>query len=466
MGGVQFSKDSSMVSQEDNYKVLLVDDSDVVLDVLQTHLGGLSCTLIPATSPSEAIHVLTNMEIAVLICDLDLNQPELTGHDVMVRARGHNREIVTIMLSGIADQDAMIRAVNEGGIWKYFTKPWDKEELVESVSQGLQRYAKLRNTEDQFKSLARNVTANIGSGPHVRRRKKIRVVKRTSTKRTSRKRPKARLQVRSEDVLANRYRLLEPVGEGGTGVVYKAEDTLLGMSVAVKILFANLTCDESALFTLKDEARIAMQLSHKHIVRLHNLQRTGDHYFLVMEYVDGQTWRDILDLYGKLPLESVIKVVSVCSDALSYAHRHGVIHKDLKPENMLLTHDGILKIIDFGIACIANKQKKTNRIEGTPTYMSPEQIRGEIVDVRTDVYTFGLIVYELIAGQSVFPYNVNPDDIVEIGQTELLDLPEGIRPIVEKAIAPDPEDRWASIPVFAGEFIDKCGKLLGSESLV
>ncbi len=454
-----------MVEQEDSYKVLLVDDDEMVLDVLQTHLGGLPCTLIPTTSPSEAIHVVTNMEIAVLVCDLDLNQPELTGHEVMVKARKHNREIVSIMLSGIADQGAMVRAVNEGGIWKYFTKPWDKEELVEAVSQGLQRYAKLRNTEDQFKSLARNVTATLGSGPHIRRKKQIRVVKRTSTRRSSKKRSQVRIQARREDVLANRYRLEAPVGEGGTGVVYKADDTLLGMPVAVKILYANLTCDKSALLTLKDEARIAMQLSHKHIVRLHNLQRTGDHYFLVMEYVDGQTWRDILELYGKLPLESVIKVVSVCSDALSYAHRHGVIHKDLKPENMLLTQDGILKIIDFGIACIANAQKKSNRIEGTPTYMSPEQIRGEIVDARTDVYTFGLIVYELITGQSVFPYNVDPKDIVEMGQTELLDLPNEIRSTVEKAIAPDPEDRWPSIPTFAADFIDKGGKLLGAESL-
>jgi serine/threonine-protein kinase len=226
------------------------------------------------------------------------------------------------------------------------------------------------------------------------------------------------------------------------------------MPVAIKIINPHFIDDDFALSTLKTEARIAMRLSHKHIVRLHTLQKLDDTYFIVMEYVKGQTWRRILEVYGQLSMDSVIQVVRVCSDALLYAHRQGVIHKDLKPENLLLTEDGVLKIIDFGISCLTTSQTRTEYVIGTPAYMSPEQIRGEILDLRTDIYSLGMIICELITGEPVFPHSVDPASVLEASLIEIPNVPKQLRWVLEKAVQPDPEKRWESIPTFAAAFID------------
>ncbi|MDI6775087.1 MAG: serine/threonine-protein kinase [Verrucomicrobiota bacterium] len=193
--------------------------------------------------------------------------------------------------------------------------------------------------------------------------------------------------------ITRRYRIREKLGEGGAGVVYKAQDQFLDMPVAIKFLNPQLTHDKQAVASLKAEARIAMRLSHPHIVHLHNLEKSGNKFFLVMEHIKGSTFRELLRVYGRMPLDTVIETFRVCSDALSYAHRYGVLHNDLKPENLLIADDGVLKVIDFGISCLINA-RQTDFIMGTPAYMSPEQIRGERLDRRTDVYSLGIMTYE------------------------------------------------------------------------
>jgi serine/threonine-protein kinase len=253
--------------------------------------------------------------------------------------------------------------------------------------------------------------------------------------------------------LSKRYKLGERLGEGGTGVVYKAEDLFLDMPVAIKVLNATFTNDKVAVAALKEEARIAMRLSHQHIVHLHNLEKTGTNYFLVMEYIKGSTFRDLLNLYGRLALDTVIQTLKVCSDALSYAHRHGILHNDLKPENLLITEEGVLKIIDFGISCLINTRQE-DFIMGTPAYMSPEQIRGEKLDKRTDVYSLGIMTYEFLTGRTPFPDNAGLEDVLRLLPVQLPNVADQIRPSILKAIDPNHDQRWESAETFATAFIN------------
>ncbi len=263
--------------------------------------------------------------------------------------------------------------------------------------------------------------------------------------------------------LTNRYRLLRLLGEGGTGTVYKAQDTFLETDVAVKILNKALTFDKAAIDSLKKEAVIAMRLSHPHIVHLHNLDKVGPRYFLVMEFIEGSTLRGLLDVYNYLKLESVTQILSVCADALSYAHRKGVLHNDLKPENLLLTNDGVLKIIDFGIACLINTRQQ-EFIMGTPAYMSPEQIRGEDMDERTDVYSMGIITYEMFTGKTPFPREAQFQDVLDALPASLPELKDdAVRRVVEKAIAPNREDRYPSVGAYVAAFVDAAYPVGGSQ---
>lgn len=420
--------------------VLVVDDDELVLELVRHQLSHLPLTLITTDSSAEALDVLKRMPIAVLLCDLRM--PEYDGNTVLAFAREQQPDIVSIMVTGMADLEATIRAVNEGGIWKYLAKPWKREELEQLVCDGVQRYIAATQQNAILRDLAREVAAIQDPGGVPTRLPAMSRLRRMFSLR-------AGSNTLREDALGSRYRLEFVLGKGGTGTVYKAYDALLDMPVAIKVLNREATADVQAVRTLKEEARIAMQLSHRHIVRLHNLQKTGHHYFLVMEFVEGRTFREILRVYGKLPLQTVQQVVQVCADALSYSHRHKVIHKDLKPANLMLSRDGVLKIIDFGVACLLHTQRRSDIVVGTPIYMSPEQIRGEPVDARTDVYALGIIAYQLLTGDTPLPETTLDLDRLEKGVGPLPHVESPLRDILEKAVAPNREDRWCSVSEFA-----------------
>ena len=438
------------MDRSEAYTVLAVDDEEAVLKLLTHQLSNLPCVFIPTSSPSEALHILKTREIAVLLCDL--NMPDIDGNTVLSTAREQNPNTVPLVISGNTDHNAIIRAVNDGGIWKYIVKPWKCDEIVGLVEEAMHRYAMMCRQQEHLTQLARDITSEhpvkekgilpVGALKRVFRKKRERVEEKEDR----------------EQVLGKRYRLVEVLGEGGMGTVYKADDLLLGMPVAVKILGERISQDESAITTLKEEARIAMQLSHRHIVRIHNLQKAGGYYFLVMEYVEGRTFREILTCYQCLPLETVLQVVRVCSDALSYAHRHGVLHRDLKPANLMLAEDGVLKIIDFGVACLVGKEKEKKDVFGTLIYMSPEQVRGEAVDCRTDVYSLGLIVYELLTGHTPFPLTTDDPEVIEQGVPPLADLPANVRDVVERAVSVRRTARWPTVEMFARALTDAARK--------
>ncbi len=433
-----------------NFTVLAVDDEEAVLTLLTRQLSNLECVFIPTTSPAEAIHILKTREIAVVLCDL--NMPNIDGNAVLATAREQNPNTVPIVISGNTDHNAIIRAVNEGGIWKYITKPWRRDDIAGLVGEAVNRYSSLCRQQEHLTQLARDITSEHSVEQGVN---PLGAMKKALQKMRGRK---GEQDEERGEMLGKRYRLVEVLGEGGMGTVYKADDLLLGMPVAVKILAGRISRDEDAIATLKEEARIAMQLSHRHIVRIHNLQKSGGNYFLVMEYVEGSTFRDILKRYSCLPLDTVLQVVRVCADALSYAHRHGVLHRDLKPANLMLAEDGVLKIIDFGVACLVDKETEKEDVFGTLIYMSPEQVRGEAVDCRTDVYSLGLIVYELLTGHNPFPQTTTDADVVVAGVPPLEDLPANIREVVERAVASRRTARWPTVEMFSRALMEAARK--------
>ena len=245
---------------------------------------------------------------------------------------------------------------------------------------------------------------------------------------------------------SERYKLISPAGRGGMGLVYRARDELLGMDVAIKFLPEGLLADDDARQRFKTEASIAMQLRHENIVTLHNLQVEGGRMFLVMEFVDGHDFRRIIDETPRLSLGTVADVALCCGAALDYAHGHGVLHKDLKPENVMLNAASVLKIVDFGTAFKmgSHVSEDDDYLEGTPAYMSPEQIMSRELDPRTDIYSLGVVLYEFLAGRPAFPLRAGAEDVLAMAIEPLRNFPTEVTDVLDRAIARDREDRWPS----------------------
>ncbi len=201
------------------------------------------------------------------------------------------------------------------------------------------------------------------------------------------------------------YRLREQLGGGGMGIIYKAEDTRLGRTVALKFLPPELTRDPTAKARFAQEARSASALDHPNICTIYDVGETEDAaLFLSMPCYEGETLRDRLER-GPLPLEQAADIARQIALGLAKAHRQGIVHRDIKPANLMITSDGVVKILDFGIAKLAGAVgiTRTGVALGTPAYMSPEQIKGEEVDERADLWSLGVVLYEMLAGRRPFP---------------------------------------------------------------
>lgn len=259
---------------------------------------------------------------------------------------------------------------------------------------------------------------------------------------------------------SRRYTLLQSIGKGGMGSVFKARDTLLDTVVALKFLPATALSGTRAETFFRNEAAVAMRLSHEHIVRLYNLEKESGRLFLVMEYVDGPDLSALLGKRGRLPLEDVLVLSEACARALDYAHDRGVLHLDLKPANLMLTRSGVPKIVDLGTARrthASGRARDTGYIEGTPAYMSPEQIRGEATDRRSDVFSLALTFYECLTGRAARPRNAGMEDAA----ARAIPPPAGVSPAVAAALAgaleANPAGRWPTVGTFHARLAEAAG---------
>ncbi|MCL4422992.1 MAG: Stk1 family PASTA domain-containing Ser/Thr kinase [Actinobacteria bacterium] len=253
-------------------------------------------------------------------------------------------------------------------------------------------------------------------------------------------------------VYGGRYELSHHIARGGMAEVYRANDRLLGRPVALKILFPELSVDRSFVERFRREAQAAANLSHPHIVPVFDWGEDQGTYFIVMEFVDGDPLSAILRSSGTLQPERAADIAADVADALAYAHRHGVVHRDVKPGNILITDDGEVKVTDFGIARAVNTEEsltQTGAVMGTATYFSPEQAQGYGVDGRSDIYSLGVVLYEMVTGRPPF----TGDTPVAVASKHVRDqlvpprqlnpgVPPDMEAVIMKAMAKSPELRY------------------------
>ena len=264
-----------------------------------------------------------------------------------------------------------------------------------------------------------------------------------------------------DTLLDNRYRILSKIGVGGMADVYKGEDTLLGRPVAIKILHANFASDDEFVSRFKREAQAAGKLNHPNIVNMYDVGYDQDMHYIIMEYVDGETLKEYITRHHRLSIDEAVKITISIGEGLEHAHAMGIVHCDIKPHNVIITNTGRVKVTDFGIARAMNSTNTvmyTNSIMGSAHYLSPEQASGKSVDGNTDIYSLGVVLYEMLTGKVPFegdtPIAVALKHVREkvIPPTRYNpSIPPLLESVVLKALAKNPADRFESISEMMGD---------------
>lgn len=259
-----------------------------------------------------------------------------------------------------------------------------------------------------------------------------------------------------------RYNIIGELGQGAMGTVYKAVDPLIDRVVAIKTINLSLALDEKDEYESRfyQEAKAAGRLSHPNIVTIYDVGKSGEIAYIAMEFLQGRELRDMLNDGQRLPVDQVINIVAQVAQGLAYAHEHGIIHRDVKPSNIMIVRDGHVKITDFGIARMASAavRTQTGMVLGSPKYMSPEQVVGKLTDQRSDIFSLGVMLYEMLTGQAPFAgENVNAimyqtlNSVPPPPSSLSPNVPEMLNFIVAKALAKKLEHRYQDTKEFAAD---------------
>ena len=252
----------------------------------------------------------------------------------------------------------------------------------------------------------------------------------------------------------DRYEIIKTIGEGGMANVYLANDTILERNVAIKVLRGDLSNDEKFIRRFKREALSVSNLSHPNIVEVYDVGEEDGNYYIVMEYIEGKTLKQLLQKRGALTLTEVLDIMSQLTDGLAHAHEAYIIHRDIKPQNIMIEDNGLVKITDFGIATAINSTQltQTNSVMGSVHYLPPEQANGKGATIKSDIYSLGILMYELLTGSVPF----KGDTAVEIALKHMKEkmpsvrkqnptIPQSVENIILKATAKNPKNRYDSV---------------------
>jgi CheY-like chemotaxis protein/tRNA A-37 threonylcarbamoyl transferase component Bud32 len=471
--------------------ILVVDDEHSNRELLRRRLERDGYAVLLAASGEEALAIVRREEIDLVM--LDMLMPGMDGLAVLERVKADpmTRDLPVIVISALDSLPDIAHCI-QAGAEDYLPKPFDPVILRARLAGSLAR----KRWHDQERDVLRAigvVTAaatavetgdyRAGQLAEIAQRadaigRLARVMDRMATQVQERE---ARLRGRVQELraeigaarrgriepaiessqtlsagqhFAGRYRIDALIGRGAMGTVYRARDLELGDDIAVKILRPDLVSDESSRERFKEEIRLARRITHRNVVRTHDFGESSGIWYLTMEYVEGITLRGLLDSRGRLGVPAALAIVMQLAQSLGVAHEMGVIHRDIKPANLLLDQTGELKVMDFGVARLAEHaadMTEVRLIAGTPTYMPPEQLTGDAVDARADLYAAGAVVYECLTGRPPLQGSGLTDLFAKVlGEMPAPpsslagDIPPALDELVLELLAKRPEDRVPS----------------------
>ena len=253
-------------------------------------------------------------------------------------------------------------------------------------------------------------------------------------------------------ILSDRYRVVGLLGRGGMGEVYRAEDLKLEQPVALKFLPESLSIDGAALARFHREVRVARQISHRNVCRVYDIGEYEGLHFISMEYIRGEELSSVVKRFGRLPVDKAVEIARQICAGLAAAHDAGVLHRDLKPANVMIDENGDVRITDFGLAGLVEEFGEGAALEGTPEYMSPEQLSGKELTARSDIYSLGLVIYELFTGRKAFSASTlgellrlrRSESLPESPSRYVKDLDPLVERVIERCLSADPKERPAS----------------------
>ena len=470
-------------------RMLIVDDGAENRDVLRRRLEREGHAVETAENGRRALELVAQRPFDLVL--LDVLMPELDGYAVLDALKGSpaTRDIPVIMISALDELEGIVRCI-ERGAEDYLHKPFDPVLLRARINASLEkkrlrdqeveylrevnrvieaaaaveggRYrpgalAEVTRRDDELGHLARvfDSMAQQIKAREERLRDRVRDLRQEIewARRDSREADSSvdGGNLRSGETFAQRYEILAVLGRGGMGTVYRAKDLELEEEIAVKTLRPEFVADKTLLARFKDEIRLARRLTDANIVRTHDFGEWSGVCFLTMECVQGITIRELIDTRGRLGVSATLAIAAQLAHSLAVAHEHGVIHRDIKPQNLLVDEAGVLKVMDFGVARLAERSTANTEaglVLGTPAYMPPEQLLGEAVDARSDLYAAGVVLYECLTGKLPFeagsvislvakllkeearpPQEVNPE------------IPPALSTLVLRLLAKRPEER-------------------------
>jgi CheY-like chemotaxis protein len=401
-------------------RILLAEDYDDLRDMITELLEQQEHVVEPYNNGRDAQQSLKSKDFDLVICDWDL--PEVPGVDIIRKYRAEGGKCPVLLISGkkaLSDKEAGF----EAGADDYLTKPFHPKELTARVKALLRRAELL--TPKAFE-------------PGI---------------------------LESGTLFADRYEIISLLGRGSSGIIYRANHIFLNRTVALKVLHPQLVSESESVARFKREAQAVSCLSHPNIVAVYDFGITsGGLPYLVMDFADGETLAQRIYDRDHLPLEESLPIFMQACVALAHSHERGVIHRDVKPGNMILVKDkdgnDTLKIVDFGIAKVARggvamQVTQNGDILGSPLYMSPEQCMGQELDARTDIYSFGCVMHMTLLGREPFigenvldtMYRRTVENVRRFSEVRKdIELPQAIEAIVLKALERERSKRYQSMP--------------------